>query len=57
MNNQKCEVVLKMLPRKLKWWEKILQKLHIKDYYVKVGTPEKVDLDYILDNLFEEEDK
>lgn len=29
---------LYMLPHKLKWYQKILQKLHIKNYYVPVGT-------------------
>ncbi len=26
-----------MLPHKLKWYQKILQKLHIKNYYQPVG--------------------
>lgn len=32
------KITLYMLPHKLKWYQKILQKLHIKNYYVPVGT-------------------
>jgi len=32
------KLTLYMLPHKLKWYQKILQKLHIKNYYKKVGT-------------------
>ena len=36
-NNIKREnVKLYMLPHKLKWYQKILQKLHIKNYYKEI---------------------
>lgn len=38
MNNNivKKEMVLYMLPSNLKWYQKLLQKLHLKNYYVPV---------------------
>jgi len=31
-------ITLYVLPHKLKWYQKILQKLHIKNYYKPVST-------------------
>ena len=40
MNNNivREKVTLYMLPHKLKWYQKILQKLHIKNYYKPVSA-------------------
>lgn len=36
--NDRETMTLYYIPRKLKWYEKILQKLHIKNYYKKISS-------------------
>lgn len=38
--NDNYTLYMKYLPKKLKWWQKIFQKLHIKNYYkyVRCGS-------------------
>ena len=53
--NKKAEYKIYILPHRLKWYQKILQKLHIKNYYKELKPLKEIpDIEHSINELKKE---